>query len=85
MAHFGVKQSVLRPILLNFLNFSLAFLLVSAERSLKHGESAKESEANSNYFLKAINFLWKSGESGYHHVWPVSNIYSNLFPLYLTL
>ncbi|XWS17737.1 hypothetical protein CRYUN_Cryun33cG0093000 [Craigia yunnanensis] len=70
MAQFGVKRSVLRLIMLNFLNFALAFMLVSAERSLKHGESAKESETNNNYFLKAINFLWQSNESGYHHVWP---------------
>ncbi|XVF48520.1 hypothetical protein PTKIN_Ptkin03bG0197200 [Pterospermum kingtungense] len=71
MAQFGVKRSVLRSILLNFLNFALAFLLVSAERSLKHGNFAEESEPNnSNYFLKAINFLWQSDESGYHHVWP---------------
>ncbi|KAK8496147.1 hypothetical protein V6N12_046712 [Hibiscus sabdariffa] len=70
MAQFGVKRSVLRSILLNFLNFGIAFMLVSAERSLKHGETTKESETNNNYFLKAINFLWKSDESGYHHVWP---------------
>ncbi|XWS26312.1 hypothetical protein CRYUN_Cryun26dG0021300 [Craigia yunnanensis] len=70
MAQFGVKRSVLKSIMLNFLNFALAFMLVSAERSLKHGESAKESETNNNYFLKAINFLWQSKQSGYHHVWP---------------
>ncbi|KAK8980250.1 hypothetical protein V6N11_061464 [Hibiscus sabdariffa] len=70
MAQFGVKRSVLRSVLLNFLNFGIAFMLVSAERSLKHGETTKESETNNNYFLKAINFLWKSDESGYHHVWP---------------
>ncbi|GMI92542.1 hypothetical protein like AT2G25737 [Hibiscus trionum] len=70
MALFGVKQSVLRSVLLNFLNFGIAFMLVSAERSLKYGETVKDSETNDNYFLKAINFLWKSDESGYHHFWP---------------
>nr|KJB54850.1 hypothetical protein B456_009G051700 [Gossypium raimondii] len=70
MAKFGVKPSVLRSIMLNFFNFGVAFMLVSAERSLRNGESVKESETNNNYFLKAINFLWQSDESGYHHVWP---------------
>ncbi|XP_022754558.1 sulfite exporter TauE/SafE family protein 3-like [Durio zibethinus] len=70
MEQFGVKRRVLRSILLDFLNFALAFMLVSAERSLKHGESARESETNNNYFLKAINFLWQSDQSGYNHVWP---------------
>ncbi|XVF89209.1 hypothetical protein PTKIN_Ptkin19aG0111700 [Pterospermum kingtungense] len=70
MGQFGVKQSVLRSIMVNFLNFALAFMLVSAERSFKYGESAKESETNSNYFLKAISFLWQSNQSGYQHVWP---------------
>ncbi|XP_022729181.1 sulfite exporter TauE/SafE family protein 3-like [Durio zibethinus] len=70
MAQFGLKRSVLRSIMLNFLNFGLAFMLISAERSLKHGESTKESETNNNFFLKAINFLWQSDESGYQHVWP---------------
>ncbi|XVE71060.1 hypothetical protein DITRI_Ditri10aG0119800 [Diplodiscus trichospermus] len=70
MAQFGAKRSVFRSILLNLLNFALAFLLVSAERSLKHEESAKEPETNYNYLLKAFNFLWQSDQSGYHHVWP---------------
>ncbi|EOY29674.1 Sulfite exporter TauE/SafE family protein [Theobroma cacao] len=68
MARFGVKRSVLKSIMLNLLNFALAFMLVSAERSLKNGDSAKESETN--FFLKAINFLWRSDQSGYQHVWP---------------
>ncbi|KAE8700416.1 putative Membrane protein-like [Hibiscus syriacus] len=70
MAQFGVKRSVLRSVMLNFLSFGIAFMLVSAERSLKHGEPVEESETNDNYFLKAVNFLWKSDESGYRHVWP---------------
>ncbi|KAE8675832.1 putative Membrane protein-like [Hibiscus syriacus] len=70
MVQFGVKRSVLRSVLLNFLNFGIAFMLVSAERSLKRGETVKESETINGYFLRAINFLWKSDESGYHHVWP---------------
>ncbi|OMO91039.1 Transmembrane protein TauE like protein [Corchorus olitorius] len=71
MARFGLQRSVLRSLMLNFLNFALAFMLVSAERSLKHGESSKESETNSNNYLKAIStFLWQSDQSGYQHVWP---------------
>ncbi|KAK8581978.1 hypothetical protein V6N12_072178 [Hibiscus sabdariffa] len=71
MVQFGVKRSVLRSVMLNFLNFGIAFMLVSAERSLKYGES-EEAETNDNYFLKAIDFLWRSDESDYHHVWPVT-------------
>lgn len=88
MAQFGVKRSVLRSIMLNFLNFALAFMLVSAERSFKYGEPepAKESETNSNYFLKAISFLWQSNQSGYQHVWPVSYIFQfQSISFYLTV
>ncbi|KAA3458007.1 Transmembrane protein TauE like protein [Gossypium australe] len=70
MARFGIKRDVARSIMLNFINFGLAFILVSAERSLKNGESSEESKTNDNYFVKAIHFLWKPDQSGYHHVWP---------------
>ncbi|OMO61892.1 hypothetical protein CCACVL1_23186 [Corchorus capsularis] len=70
MARFGVQRSVLRSLMLNFLNFALAFMLVSAERSLKNGESSKESESSNNYFKAISTFLWQSDQSGYQHVWP---------------
>lgn len=52
----------------------LVSAFVSAERSLKDEPSKKIETENveSDYFLKVINFLWKSDQSGYHHVWPVS-------------
>ncbi|KAH1131715.1 hypothetical protein J1N35_003093 [Gossypium stocksii] len=70
MARFAIKRDVARSIMLNFINFGLAFILVSAERSLKNGESSEESKTNDNYFVKAIHFFWKPDQSGYHHVWP---------------
>lgn len=57
-----------------FVNFALAFVFVKAERGLKietlsfNGTERQDS----NYLLKAVNFLWQPEGSGYHHVWPVS-------------
>lgn len=57
-----------------FVNFALAFVFVKAERGLKMGTSRFNGaeQQDSNYFLKAVNFLWQPEGSGYHHVWPVS-------------
>ncbi|KAE8687639.1 putative Membrane protein-like [Hibiscus syriacus] len=70
MARSGAKRDVARSIMLNFINFGLAFVLVSADRSLKDGESGEESETNENYFARAVSFSWKSDQPGYQHVWP---------------
>ncbi|GMI95042.1 hypothetical protein like AT2G25737 [Hibiscus trionum] len=70
MARFGVKRDVAVSIMLNSINFGLAFMLVSADRSLRNGESGDESKTGDNYFFKAANLLWKSDRSGYQHVWP---------------
>ncbi|KAK8610236.1 hypothetical protein V6N13_081399 [Hibiscus sabdariffa] len=56
--------------MLNSINFGLAFMLVSADRSLRGGESGEESETDDDYFVRAANFLWRSDRSGYQHVWP---------------
>ncbi|XP_031265963.1 sulfite exporter TauE/SafE family protein 3-like [Pistacia vera] len=72
MADFGAKWRVLRPILMIFFNFVLAFVFAKAERGLKLEASGFNGGAKheSDFLLKAVNFLWQSDQSGYHHVWP---------------
>ncbi|KAK0572183.1 hypothetical protein LWI29_027458 [Acer saccharum] len=73
MADFGAKWRVLRPILMIFLNFVLAFVFAKAERGLRLDDSrfsaVKENDEPS-FLLKAANFLWQSDKLGYTHVWP---------------
>ncbi|KAI9191416.1 hypothetical protein LWI28_008277 [Acer negundo] len=73
MADFGAKWRVLRPILMIFLNFVLAFVFAKAERGLRLEDSrfsaVKENDEPS-FLLKAANFLWQSDKLGYTHVWP---------------
>ncbi|KAK3212935.1 hypothetical protein Dsin_017641 [Dipteronia sinensis] len=73
MADFGAKWRVLRPILMIFLNFVLAFVFAKAERGLRLEDSrfsaVKENDEPS-FLLKAVNFLWQSDKLGYTHVWP---------------
>ena len=59
------------------LNFVLASMFASAERGLKLQEStdSKSEPSGSGYLSQLMNFLWQSGESGYQHVWPVSQTY----------
>lgn len=65
--------------------FHLVFAVfaVSGERSLKSGASTgnetAETETVSGFLLKTVNFLWQSDETGYHHVWPVTD--TDLFAL----
>lgn len=74
MADLGAKWKILRSVMMIFVNFALAFVCVKAERGLKietlrfNGTERQDS----NYLLKAVNFLWQPEGSGYHHVWPVS-------------
>ncbi|KAJ4847434.1 hypothetical protein Tsubulata_046064 [Turnera subulata] len=72
MAEFGGKWRVLRSVSMMLLNLLLAFIAVRAERGLKLGEmKIKETgDPVSSYFLKVVNFLWRSDETGYQHVWP---------------
>lgn len=74
MAEFGAKWRVLRPILMIFFNFLLAFVFAKAERGLKLEASGFNGgeKRESDFLLKAVNFLWQSDQSGYQHVWPVS-------------
>ncbi|KAK1265659.1 hypothetical protein QJS04_geneDACA014971 [Acorus gramineus] len=58
------------------LGLLLASVLASADRSLMREASTTAStivqveEAESDYILKLVKFLWKPNESGYQHVWP---------------
>lgn len=73
MAEFGSKWRVFRSLSMITLNFALALVFVSAERSLKSqtlGSASDMEETQSNFLLKAINFLWQPDKSGYQHVWP---------------
>lgn len=52
---------------------------LSAQRELRlEALSFKGTEGipESNYLLKAVNFLWQANKSGYHHVWPVFFIFN---------
>ncbi|XP_044471851.1 sulfite exporter TauE/SafE family protein 3-like [Mangifera indica] len=72
MAEFGAKWRVLRPILMIFFNFLLAFVFAKAERGLTLEASGFNGgeKRESDFLLKAVNFLWQSDQSGYQHVWP---------------
>lgn len=72
MADLGAKWWILRSMTMIFVNFALAFVFVKAERGLKMGTLRVNGteQQDSNYFLKAVNFLWQPEGSGYHHVWP---------------
>ncbi|KAB2629663.1 hypothetical protein D8674_034458 [Pyrus ussuriensis x Pyrus communis] len=72
MVSFGAKWHGLRSVAMVMLHFGVAFVFVSAERGLRlEGSRFNGTEGSeSNYFFKAVNFLWQSEKSGYHHVWP---------------
>ncbi|KAM1312998.1 hypothetical protein ACFX2F_017078 [Malus domestica] len=72
MVAFGAKWHGLRSVAMVMLHFGAAFVFVSAERGLRlEGSRFNGTEGSeSNYFFKAVNFLWQSEKSGYHHVWP---------------
>uniref|UniRef100_A0A2P2KTI4 Uncharacterized protein MANES_16G066000 n=1 Tax=Rhizophora mucronata TaxID=61149 RepID=A0A2P2KTI4_RHIMU len=60
------------PLAVVLLNYSLAFVFVSAERGLRRKVSRADEtgEAVSSYLLKAVNFLWQADLTSYQHVWP---------------
>ncbi|KAM1507512.1 hypothetical protein TB2_016580 [Malus domestica] len=72
MVAFGAKWHGLRSVAMVMLHFGAAFVFVSAERGLRlEGSRFNGTEGSEpNYFFKAVNFLWQSEKSGYHHVWP---------------
>lgn len=79
----AVRQRILRSAPMVFFYIVFAIFAVSAERSLKSGASrgneTAEIETVPGFLLKAVNFLWQSDETGYHHVWPVTD--TDLFAL----
>lgn len=76
MAVSGTKKLNVRSMLMMLLNFVLAFVFVSAERGLRLEASRFNGTVGSetNYLLKAVNFLWQPDKSGYQHVWPVNGL-----------
>lgn len=61
-------------------SFLLAAIFVSAERGLKIETLSRNETGNddsSSHMLNSVvNFLWQADGFGYHHVWPVSVVYS---------
>ncbi|KAK1312519.1 hypothetical protein QJS10_CPA07g00735 [Acorus calamus] len=77
MAFEGMKWlGSMRWMVMAGLGLFLASVLASADRSLMREASTTAStivqvqEAESDYILKLVKFLWKPNESGYQHVWP---------------
>lgn len=56
--------------------FFLGFVFVSGDRNLKDEISMssriEELQIQSDYFWNLRSFFWKSDETVYEHVWPVS-------------
>nr|KYP65186.1 hypothetical protein KK1_011415 [Cajanus cajan] len=53
--------------------FASVLAVVSAERSITRMEVPRFNvtrEREQSFLTRAVNFLWQSEESGYHHVWP---------------
>ena len=66
------KWPIMRSILMIACSFLLASMAASAERrtlTFQNSNSASQSDPLS----RVLNFLWKSDQSGYHHVWPVND------------
>lgn len=66
---------ITRPVLVVVWSFTLASIFVSADRSFLNNDYLNQINDESdepNVLLKIKNFLWQSGQPGYHHVWPVS-------------
>ncbi|KAF9615383.1 hypothetical protein IFM89_023034 [Coptis chinensis] len=71
MAERGAIWSGIRSVVNIAFLFLAAAFLVSAERtSLKHFEDSKQVVEKKDYFLNVVNFLWRSDQTGYQHVWP---------------
>ncbi|XP_042513645.1 sulfite exporter TauE/SafE family protein 3-like [Macadamia integrifolia] len=73
MAVSGAKWQLLRSLAMIAVSFLLASVFVSADRSLKLQSSryrGTEEVVESDYLMKLLNFLWRSDESSYEHVWP---------------
>uniref|UniRef100_A0A7N0T9U1 Sulfite exporter TauE/SafE family protein n=1 Tax=Kalanchoe fedtschenkoi TaxID=63787 RepID=A0A7N0T9U1_KALFE len=58
----GANWEIVRSVLTVACGFAL---FVSADRGLQRAPAQK-----TDFFSQAVDFLWQSDESGYHHVWP---------------
>lgn len=80
---FGRTWAGFRSMALTMFNFAVALALVSGERKMKLETARFDGEGSSgdlNLLQGALNFLWQSDKTGYHHVWPVSphkNLYTS--------
>ncbi|XP_038898233.1 sulfite exporter TauE/SafE family protein 3 [Benincasa hispida] len=63
---FGKICAGFRSMALTMFNFAIALALVSGERKMK----LEGSSGDMNLLQGALNFLWQSDKTGYHHVWP---------------
>jgi hypothetical protein len=83
MGEFGEKwRWGLRRVWMVVLNFLIALVFVSAQRDLRLNLSSfngTEGPPESDYILRAVNFLWQPDKSGYQHVWPVFPFFTSLF------
>lgn len=79
MARFEADwQVIMRNISMVLFTMLLVLVIVSAKTRIKteayDSETDHEADPFSSYLVKAMDFLWKPGPSGYHqHVWPVSS------------
>ncbi|XP_028802243.1 sulfite exporter TauE/SafE family protein 3 isoform X2 [Neltuma alba] len=54
-----------------FLPLLLALVIVSAQAGVPSDTSgSNQTDPFSDFLVKAVDFLWIPGRSGYHHVWP---------------
>ncbi|XP_020217323.1 sulfite exporter TauE/SafE family protein 3 isoform X2 [Cajanus cajan] len=70
MVEFGTRMGSLWMVLFGFAS---VLAVVSAERSITRMEVPRFNvtrEREQSFLTRAVNFLWQSEESGYHHVWP---------------
>lgn len=63
------KWPIIRSILMIACSFLLASMVASAERRTLTFQNSN-STFQSDPLFRVLNFLWKSDQSGYHHVWP---------------
>ncbi|KAK4745532.1 hypothetical protein SAY87_011844 [Trapa incisa] len=70
----AARKRIMRSAPMIVFHLLFAVFAVSAERSLKSaasgGNETSETDTVPGFLLKAANFLWKSDETGYRHVWP---------------
>ncbi|XP_056162486.1 sulfite exporter TauE/SafE family protein 3-like [Syzygium oleosum] len=75
MPEFRTKFESFRLVLMVLFQVLVAIVFVSADRSLPFespGLGGTE-KTGSEYFLRAVDYLWKLNQSSYQHVWPEMN------------